>query len=260
MVNQFDLAFVIDTTGSMGGFIAAAKTYMIKAIKGVSVKEVDMRVGVVEYRDHPPEESTYVTKIYPFTDIDNAQKNIDQISLGGGGDWPEAVLDGIIAACDQLDWRPNARRIMILVGDAPGHGHGNVSQGHDKWPKGCPCGKTIQSVALALEEELVTLYTVGLERHVKPSFEILSQLTGGSYCDASRIDTAIEEIRKMLQNEFKDMAFDQDILSLWNEGMHDKYELASRLTATAQQVLDSIGRLRSRNLITTSAETELVVA
>jgi len=152
-VNQFDFALVVDTTGSMGGFIAATKDNMIKMIKGVSgIADIDIRVGLVEYRDHPPEDKSYVTKVYPFTDIDKAQQNINQLSIGGGGDWPEAVLDGVVHACDKLAWRPNARRIMVLVGDAPPHGCWTRESGMygDRWPDGCPCGKTIESAAMVV--------------------------------------------------------------------------------------------------------------
>ena len=55
-VNQFDFALVVDTTGSMGSFIAATKDNMVKMIKGVGgIADIDIRVGLVEYRDHPPE-------------------------------------------------------------------------------------------------------------------------------------------------------------------------------------------------------------
>jgi hypothetical protein len=38
----------------------------------------------------------------------------------GGGDWPEALLDAIYAAATKLQWQA-PRRVMVLLGDAPGH-------------------------------------------------------------------------------------------------------------------------------------------
>jgi hypothetical protein len=42
------------------------------------------------------------------------------MSAQGGGDWPEAMLDAIYAAATKLQWQ-SQRRVMILLGDAPGH-------------------------------------------------------------------------------------------------------------------------------------------
>ena len=39
---------------------------------------------------------------------------------GGGGDRDEAVLEGLIAALQQR-WSKDARRVIVLVGDAPPH-------------------------------------------------------------------------------------------------------------------------------------------
>jgi hypothetical protein len=58
-LNQVDLAFVVDTTGSMGPFIAAAQHQMVAMLRALAEDAqvaIDLQVGVVEYRDHPPQE------------------------------------------------------------------------------------------------------------------------------------------------------------------------------------------------------------
>jgi hypothetical protein len=39
----------------------------------------------------------------------------------GGGNWEEAVKDGFEAAMNQLTWRPEAKKVIILVGSSPPH-------------------------------------------------------------------------------------------------------------------------------------------
>src|ERR1044071_5396679 len=81
-------------------------------------------VGFVEYRDHPPQEKTFVTRVNPLTsDIKRMQKAINSLKADGGGDAPEAVYDGVFAACKQIEWRPFSCRFTLLVGDAPPHGY-----------------------------------------------------------------------------------------------------------------------------------------
>ena len=45
----------------------------------------------------------------------------DGLVAEGGGDWEEAVKDGFEAAMKQLKWRPDAKKVIILVGSSPPH-------------------------------------------------------------------------------------------------------------------------------------------
>src|SRR5579884_3334578 len=120
LINQVDLAFVVDTTGSMGHLITAAQNQMVSMLEGLSqAAEIDLCLGVVEYRDHPPQDKM-VYKVYHLTEnLQKAQKSIRGLAAQGGGDAPEAVLDGIAAACRELSWYKHSRRLIVLVGDAP---------------------------------------------------------------------------------------------------------------------------------------------
>src|SRR5262245_31377814 len=102
-INALDLAFVVDTTGSMSGLIAGAQQQMIAMVgELLSAADVRLRLGVVEYRDHPPQDSM-VLRIHPFTeDLEQARATINELTANGGGDGPEAVLDGVWAACHEL--------------------------------------------------------------------------------------------------------------------------------------------------------------
>lgn len=45
------------------------------------------------------------------------------MELGIGGDGPEAVTAGLKAAME-LEWRPAASKMAVLIADAPPHGIG----------------------------------------------------------------------------------------------------------------------------------------
>ena len=156
-INEFDLAFVVDTTGSMGGLITAAQRQMTEMIDALaSAAAVEMRLGIVEYRDHPPQD-TLISRAYPFTaDLRAAKKTLNALRAQGGGDEPEAVFAGLVAAQSELAWRPHARRVAVLVGDAPPHGLGRRG---DSFPHGCPSGETIHSTAAKLEERATSACT-----------------------------------------------------------------------------------------------------
>ena len=174
-INQFDLAFVVDTTSSMQGLISAAQRQMVDMVDSLTqAGDINMQLGVVEYRDHPPQD-TMVFRVYALTsNLKKARRTINGLKVNGGGDAPEAVFAGVVAACQQLKWRPHARRIAVLVGDAPPHGVGCHG---DAFPRGCPSGETMESVAAKAEEANVTLHALGLTAAVDKSFSLMSQLT-----------------------------------------------------------------------------------
>lgn len=122
---RLDLAFCIDTTGSMQGEIdtvkAKVKSVVAKLTSGQPKPQV--RVGLVAYRDYGDD---YITKVYPLNnDIDKVVQDISDLSADGGGDGPEAVEKGVNSALNQLDWDSDKRtaKLLFLIGDAPPHDH-----------------------------------------------------------------------------------------------------------------------------------------
>ena len=247
-INALDLAFIVDTTGSMGGLISAAQQQMISMMNElVHAAEVEMRLGVVEYRDHPPQDKL-VFRTYAFTSsLDHAQQTINQLKAEGGGDGPESVLDGVLAACQKLSWRPHARRIAVLVGDAPPHGVGSKGDG---FPEGCPCGETIESVTAVAEEARVTLYALGLTPWVSDSFAKLSALTGGEFFEAGQGDKAIERLKAILVSEFGNLDFDRRVLAEHQaEPDSSINDLVERLASSRPAVSAALSRLGTRGLL-----------
>lgn len=120
---HIDLAFCIDTTGSMAGEIEAVKTKTkeIVAKLGGSKPAPEIRVGLVAYRDRGDE---YVTKVFQFSDnIDKVVKDISSLQANGGGDAPEAVNQALHASVHDLHWSTDKKtvKVLFLIGDAGPH-------------------------------------------------------------------------------------------------------------------------------------------
>lgn len=117
-----DVMFVFDATGSMGDELR----YMQAEMKDVIARAKDatgglaIRTGAVVYRDHGDE---YITRISRLTeDIKATQSFIDKQKASGGGDFPEAVPEALMAALNSAGWNTDARaRIAFLILDAPCH-------------------------------------------------------------------------------------------------------------------------------------------
>jgi hypothetical protein len=118
-----EVAFVLDTTGSMGGLIEGAKRKIWSIATSIldSNPDAEIRMGLVAYRDIGDD---YVTKTFDLTtDIQDLYASLLELRARGGGDWPESVNEALDVAVNKLHWTPSsdARRIVFLVGDAPPH-------------------------------------------------------------------------------------------------------------------------------------------
>ena len=113
-VNQADIIFVLDVTGSMEGEINGVKENIVEFADSLSFQGVDFRLGMVTFLDE-------VENIYDFTDnVQLFQQYVNQQYAHGGGDLPENSLEALMAAC-QFDFRPAASRIFIWITDASYH-------------------------------------------------------------------------------------------------------------------------------------------
>jgi len=118
-----EAVFVLDTTGSMGGLIQAAKDKIwaiASTLAGAQPAPI-IRMGLVAYRDRGDDYVTRVVDLSP--DLDRLQAELFQLQAQGGGDGPESVNQAIHEALTRINWSrdPGAYRVVFLVGDAPPH-------------------------------------------------------------------------------------------------------------------------------------------
>ncbi len=142
-----DVCFCLDATGSMCSELAQAQSTIKSLIKKIQEKVategINLRFAIVDYRDHPPQDHSYVTHHLDFTDQHEAIEYVNKLTAGGGGDEPEAVHDALLLACKSLKWAevvgtPSVRYIFHIA-DAPPHGK---EFGNFETNEGCLCGKT----------------------------------------------------------------------------------------------------------------------
>ena len=74
---------------------------------------------MVAYRDRGEE---YVTKWVDLSFSTSKLKGfLANLHSDGGGDWPEAVYEGMDAAMNDLSWRKRSRRVVIIAAGSPPH-------------------------------------------------------------------------------------------------------------------------------------------
>jgi len=169
---RIEVAFALDATGSMGPTIAQARATIgeIAAQLATGTPKPDVRFGLVAYRDKG---DAFVTQVHPFTrDIDEMRRSLEATQADGGGDVPEAVLEGLNDAVTRLAWTPpedaGVIRLVYLVGDALPHAYPDT-----------PSEATVTAEA---RRRHITIHAIVCGHDIAPvesNFEVLARHTEG---------------------------------------------------------------------------------
>ncbi|MDB4946746.1 MAG: hypothetical protein JWP97_6280 [Labilithrix sp.] len=147
-IKQADVAFSMDTTGSMAGSIDALKTSLAGSLLGSLQTAIpNVGLGIIDFRDQGDAWVALVRQ--PITtNLASAQAAVNAMSAGGGGDGPEAsissmqfILDGkanpigigahtntVPGTYGGADFRAGSVPVVVNVTDAEWHDpSGNAS-------------------------------------------------------------------------------------------------------------------------------------
>jgi hypothetical protein len=113
-----DVALVIDCTSSMQFAINAVKANLSGLVSTLQRMVPTARLGIVAYRDQGDE---FVVK---WSDLSfktaKLTEFIKNLRAEGGGDWEE-VLPALTGAINDLSWRKDSKKVIILVSGSPPH-------------------------------------------------------------------------------------------------------------------------------------------
>lgn len=124
--DKVDVVFAIDTTGSMKDDMEKLKKNWLPSLREKIKEFKDLRLGLLLYRDYSDSYKfmNLPVKKYNFTtDFELFSKNLLDVKIVGreGGDIPEAVYEALFASMEYYEWRNDAQRKVILIGDAEPH-------------------------------------------------------------------------------------------------------------------------------------------
>ncbi len=113
-----DVVFAIDTTGSMWGTISNVKNNLLSIAERLDEKSLDVRFGLVEYRDITAD-GTNSTKDHGwYTSAEDFKVAIGALGVDGGGDTPESAVDALDKV-KSMTYRKNYGKYVVLITDAP---------------------------------------------------------------------------------------------------------------------------------------------
>jgi hypothetical protein len=174
-INDLDLVFVMDTTGSMRNELADVQANLLGVIRVLHRLAPSLRVGFVAFKDHG---AAYVTRSFPLSPMsqDNVAKVVrfvGEMSAEGGGDDPEPIDEALLVA-RAMDWRADAQGQILVIGDAPARPSGRS--------RALALAEQFRASAPdpALPRAVSTIYT-GPASGAQLFFEQVAQAGGGDY-------------------------------------------------------------------------------
>jgi Mg-chelatase subunit ChlD len=173
-LKAFDVAFCVDATGSMGSVLDWLKRDVSRMMQGFAAVALEPRIGLTFYRDHGDE---FVAVTRPLTHrVNELQDALGAMTAAGGGDIPEAVLDGLNDCYNSNHWTTakDGRKVVVLIGDAPPHRETQAE-----------CAR----VAHAAAERGFKLYAVKCDKELA-EFDVLAAAGGGASLEVDMAELA----------------------------------------------------------------------
>jgi len=173
-IQDVDICYLIDATGSMGREINAANEYVIQIFKELTKKYKDkfkFKFGASFYRDKIDSKSDK-NEYFPLTEDMEALKNkISKIEPKGGGDLPEDWVEGYnMALSNNMKWR-NGMKLIIHIADAGAHGV-EFSRG-DKYPEE---GPKLEKLIKECVDKNINIIGFKMDQDAEQSFEKMSEI------------------------------------------------------------------------------------
>jgi hypothetical protein len=110
-----DVALVIDGTGSMKMIIDDVNAEMSRLVDGLHGLVPETRIGIVIFGGKGEQ-----MDVQPLTSSKaKLQGFLGGLNQKGASDREEDTLGGCQTAIEKMEWRPYAKRIIVLIGDSP---------------------------------------------------------------------------------------------------------------------------------------------
>jgi len=216
-----DVLFVFDATGSMGDELRYLQAEMRDVIARAesATGGLKIRTGAVVYRDFG---DTYLTRISRLTsDIAATQTFIDKQEAGGGGDYPEAVPEALMAAINSGGWNESARaRIAFLILDAPCHeDSATLARLHDQILNAAAQGIRIVPVVCSglSEKGEFLMRSIALATNGTSFFLTDDSGIGHSHLKPTTDSLVVEHLNDMLVRTIVEFSYMPDCTGHWND-------------------------------------------
>lgn len=183
-MQPIDIVLSFDTTGSMYPCLAEVRR-RVDATATRLFKEVpNLRIGIIAHGDYCDAGRTYVTKHLQLTNDPIAVSYfVKNVEATGGGDAPECYELVLQEARTKMQWTPDSKRLLIMIGDEVPHAIAH-NPGRIDW----------KAEAKSLLDLGVVIHGVQAlnNRHAESFYQTIADTTGGVHLRLSQFNEATD--------------------------------------------------------------------
>ena len=110
-----DVVLVIDGTGSMKLIIDDVKAKMEQLVQSIHRLVPIARIGIIVFGGKGEKMNIQPLTLSP----QKLSDFLNGIQAMGGGEWEEDTLGAVETGINKMDWKPYAKKVVVLVGDSP---------------------------------------------------------------------------------------------------------------------------------------------
>lgn len=211
-ITKADVCFIIDATASMSDEIAYLRADLTDVVERVreANPSLSLQIGSVFYRDNSDE---YLTKELGFSEDTKALMNFwNEQGAGGGGDYEEAVEEGLAKAMS-LKWRDDAQaKIAFLLLDAPPH---QTKETIERM-------KELTAAYAKKGIKIIPIAASGIDKSTEYLMRFMALATNGTYTyltddsgvGDSHIDATVADVSVEFLNNLLTRLINQNVMSL----------------------------------------------
>ncbi len=244
---RIQVAFVLDTTGSMSGLLEGAKRKIWSIANNLKDLEPspEIEFALIGYRDKG---DSYITKTYQMTgDLQDIYGKLIAFQAGGGGDTPESVNQALREAIYDIDWSNDndVFRVAFLVGDAPPH----MDYQEDQYPA---------IVRHAQQKDIVVnAIQAGSMRATTPIWKEIASLGGGDFAQIEQ-SGGMQVVMTPFDDEIqqKNIELNKTVIPYGNRARQSRVrEKTARAVAAAPSVASDMAAYISKSSSTSKVVT-----
>ena len=197
-MNKLDLLVSFDTTGSMYPVLSTVRQEVEKLVHSMFAEIKDLRLGIIAHGDYCDKDNPYTIKEMEFTKdevkIADFVKHVKQTYGGDSDECYELVLK---CAYDTMQWRKDAQRVFIMIGDASPHAPSYPSnKEHLDWVE----------EAQKLADQGIKVFAVHALSYYRSSsknfYKKVASITGGMYLTLDQFSDINELIKATAIQQF----------------------------------------------------------
>jgi hypothetical protein len=203
--DPIDVVISFDTTGSMSSVLAQVRQKITQTVERLMGELPDIHIGIIVHGDYCDAPSTYVTRHLDLThNTMSITDFVEHTPSTGGGDAPECY-ELVLHEAQELSWRPEARRILVMIGDDVAHEvHDNPR--HLDW----------RAEVAALAARGINIYAVQAlnRRNAKAFYREMAETSGGYHLSLgqfSEITAMLIAICYRQHTDLKLLTYEQEL-------------------------------------------------